>query len=88
MSQIARSQALPTSSVPISPARPSAAAALRVTPRRHSVTVIRNRVAAMFITSSGEVIGEVPGLQSVASAIRTPAARSASIGGSLVSRVK
>ena len=36
--------------------------------------------------SSGEVVGEVPGLQSVATAIGTPARRSASTGGSRVSR--
>jgi hypothetical protein len=48
----------------------------------------RNRVAAMFIASSGEVSGEVPGLQSVATAIGTPARRSASTGGRRVSRVK
>ena len=53
-------------------AGPSAWAALRVTPARHSSTVRRNSVAAMFITSSSEVSGEVPGLQSVAIAIGTP----------------
>ncbi len=79
---------MPTSSVPISPASPSARAASRVTPAEHSSTVSRNSVAPMFIASSSEVIGEVPGLQSVASAIGTPAARSAATGGSLVSRVK
>ena len=41
----------------------------------------------MFIASSGLVSGEVPGLLSVASA-STPAARSAAIGGRVVSRVK
>ena len=35
----------------------------------HSSTVSRNSVAAMFMVSSSEVIGEVPGLQSVAIAI-------------------
>ena len=42
----------------------------------------------MFMVSSREVSGEVPGLQSVASAIGTPAARRASIGGTRVSRTK
>ncbi len=41
-------------------------------PSRHSSTVIRNSVAAMFIASSSDVSGEVPGLQSVATAIGTP----------------
>ena len=40
----------------------------------------------MFIASSSEVIGEDPGLQSVATAIGTPAARSAATGGACVSR--
>jgi hypothetical protein len=39
-----------------------------------------NNVAPMFMTRSREVIGEVPGLQSVASAIGTWLRRSASIG--------
>ena len=56
-------------------------AAFRVTPSRHSSTVIPNRVAAMFMARSSEVIGEEPGLQSVATAIGTPARRSASTGG-------
>ena len=54
---------------------PSARAASRVTPARHSSTVRRNSVAAMFMVSSSEVSGEVPGLQSVASAIGTPCRR-------------
>ena len=69
-------------------AMPSACAAARVTPMRHSSTVMRNSVAAMFMTSSGEVSGEVPGLQSVASAIGTPCLRSRSMGGTRVSRRK
>ena len=40
----------------------------------------------MFIASRSEVRGEVPGLQSVASAIRAPWRRSASTGGFRVSR--
>ena len=40
----------------------------------------------MFIARSSEVIGEDPGLQSVATAIGTPAARSAATGGTCVSR--
>ena len=57
-------------------------------PAMHSGTVMRNSVAAMFMTSKGDVRGEVPGLQSVASAMGTPAARSASTGGNRVSRTK
>jgi hypothetical protein len=59
-----------------------------VAPAKASCGVIRNIVQAMFIVSSKEVSGEVPGLQSVATAIGTPALRSAWIGGSLVSRRK
>ncbi len=88
MSQMARSHDLPASRLPVSAASPRAVAALIVTPAKHSSTVILNRVAAMFITVSSEVKGEVPGLQSVASAIATPAARKASIGGLTVSRMK
>lgn len=55
--------------------RPSARAAFSVTPRRHSAGVMRNSVAPMFMVSRIEVSGEVPGLQSVASAIGTPASR-------------
>jgi len=40
----------------------------------------------MFMASSGDVIGEESGLQSVASAIGTPARRNASTGGGVVSR--
>ena len=51
-----------------------------------SSTVSRNSVAAMFMVSSSEVIGEVPGLLSVAIAIGTPWRRKASTGGSCFSR--
>lgn len=88
MFQIARSQSMPARSWPRRSLRPSARAASRVNPAMHSSTVMRNNVAAMFIASSGLVSGEVPGLQSVASASSTPAVRSAAIGGSWVSRVK
>ena len=71
---MARSQRLPRSSVPTSPSRPSARAASRVTPAIASSTVSRNNVAAMFMISSSEVTGEVPGLLSVAIAIGTPLA--------------
>ena len=40
----------------------------------------------MLSMSSSEVTGALPGLQSVAMAMGTPAARRASTGGSLVSR--
>jgi hypothetical protein len=42
----------------------------------------------MFIASRIDVSGEVPGLQSVATAIGTPAARSCATGGGVVSRRK
>ena len=75
----------PTASVPRS-ASPSARAACRVTPASASSGVRRNSVHAMFSISSSDVAGEVPGLQSVATAIGTPWARIAAIGGSCVSR--
>ena len=64
------------------------AGASRVTPARHSSTVKPNSVAAMFMVKSSEVSGEVPGLQSVATAILTPCWRNRAIGGFLVSRMK
>jgi hypothetical protein len=42
----------------------------------------------MLSISSGESVGDEPGLWSVAIAIGTPAARNAATGGSLVSRRK
>jgi len=42
----------------------------------------------MFMASSGDDSGEEPGLQSVAIAIRVPAARSAATGGACRSRRK
>ena len=60
----------------------------RVMPARASSGVRRKSVQAICIASSGEVIGDVPGLQSVATAIATPASRSFSTGGALVSRRK
>jgi hypothetical protein len=45
-------------------------------------------VQAKFIASRGETSGDVPGLQSVASAIGTPSSRSRSIGGGVESRKK
>ena len=40
----------------------------------------------MLIASRSEVIGDVPGFKSVATAIGTPNSRISAIGGSLVSR--
>ena len=88
MSHKAKSARLPTSRVPTSLCRPSARAACTVAPSSASRGVRRHRVQAMFSASSSEVMGEVPGLQSVAIASGTPAARKASIGGALVSRRK
>ena len=59
-----------------------------VMPRNASSGVSRNSVHAMFSISSGESVGDEPGLWSVAIAIGTPAARSAATGGSRVSRRK
>ena len=42
----------------------------------------------MFMVRSSEVSGDVPGLQSVATAIFTPWPRKRSIGGFFVSRMK
>ena len=57
-------------------------------PRSASSGVSRNSVQAMFSISSGESVGDEPGLWSVAIAIGTPAARKAATGGSRVSRRK
>jgi hypothetical protein len=51
-----------------------------------SGTVRPNSVQAMFAISSRLRAGEVPGLWSVATAMDTPAARSAAMGGRCVSR--
>ena len=81
ISQIAKSQYFPASIEPVCFPNPRACAALIVTPARHSSTVSLKSVAAMFIASRSEVSGDVPGLQSVATAIGTPTRRSASTGG-------
>ena len=60
---------MPTRSAPRSSPSPSARAALTVTPRSVSVAVIRNITHAMFIAVSSDAIGDVPGLQSVETAI-------------------
>ena len=65
-----------------------ARAVCTVTPRSASSGVRRNSVQAMLSISSSESVGDEPGLWSVAIAIGTPAARSASTGGSFVSRRK
>ena len=41
---------------------------------------------AKFIINGSDVEGDVPGLQSVATAMGTPCARNAAIGGTCVSR--
>lgn len=70
----------PTSSVPRSASRPSARAPSRVIPASDSAGVRPNSVQAMFIARRGDSSGEVPGLQSVATAIGMPAARRAATG--------
>ena len=85
MSHAAMSARCPSCSVPRS-ARPSARAAWTVAPASASSGVNRNSVHAMLSISSSDVVGEVPGLQSVATAIGTPRARNAASGGNCVSR--
>ncbi len=68
--------------------RPRARAAAWVTPFSASAGVSRNSVQAMFNISSRDVNGDVPGLQSVATAMGTPYRRSSSTGGTRVSRRK
>ena len=58
----------------------------RSTGRVLYLSLIHIWVQAMFMVSVSEVMGEEPGLQSVASAIGTPAARRAAMGGIRVSR--
>mmetsp|Transcript_6416 Transcript_6416/g.26285 ORF Transcript_6416/g.26285 Transcript_6416/m.26285 type:complete len:340 (+) Transcript_6416:972-1991(+) len=84
-SQMQKSARCPACSRPRS-ARPSARAPLTVRPRKASSGVRRNSTQAMLSISSGDSVGDVPGLWSVASASGTPASRSAAIGGSWVSR--
>ena len=86
MSQTARSHHLPRSSVPMSPSLPSARAASRVTPAMVSSTVRPKSVADMLSVRRSDVIGEVPGLLSVAIAIGTPWRRKFAIGGTCFSR--
>ena len=63
---------MPARSIPRSSPSPSARAALIVTPRSTSAAVMRNSTHAMFIASNSDAIGEVPGLQSVETAIGMP----------------
>ena len=51
-------------------------------------TTVAGHGGVSFIASSGDVSGDVPGLQSVAMAMGMPAARKAATGGLLVSRRK
>jgi hypothetical protein len=47
---------------------------------------MRNNVHAMFIVSKSDVMGDDPGLQSLASAIGTAQSRRVDMGGACVSR--
>jgi len=76
-----RSACFPAAMLPVLWARPSARAALIVIPEIASSGVRPNRVQAMFIASVGESMGDVPGLQSVATAIGTLCLRSSATGG-------
>ncbi len=67
---------MPGAMLPTRCARPSARAALTVIPVSASSGVRPNKVHAMFIARVGDSIGEVPGLQSVATAIATLCLRS------------
>ena len=62
---------MPGASMPRS-GKPSARAACTVAPASASSGVSRNSVHAMLSISSSDVVGDVPGLQSVAIAIGTP----------------
>src|SRR5688572_13588168 len=84
--QITMSAILPGSMLPRTLRRPSARAALRVTPRSASSVVSPNCVQARFMLSCSDASGELPGLRSLATAIGTRFTRSNSIGGRLVSR--
>ncbi len=85
MRQAQRSADLPGAMLPTSLSIPSARAALSVIPAMASSGVRLNKVQAMFIARVGESNGEVPGLQSVATAIGTLCLRSRSTGGLAVS---
>jgi len=88
MRQKAISARFPTSSVPMSCSSPRARAACLVAPLNASCGVNPNSVQAMLSASNIDVQGELPGLQSVAMATGTPAARNAVTGGFFVSRRK
>ncbi len=76
---------LPTSRVPRSSPRPSARAATLVVPANDSSGVKPNTRLASAIASRTELSGDVPGLQSVATAIGILCARISSTGGHCVS---
>ena len=61
---------------------------MRVTPASASSGVSLNKVQAILSMSSSEVHGELPGLQSVDTAMGTPCSRSSATGGRRVSRRK
>ena len=71
---------MPPSSEPISPASPSAWAALIVTAARTSSGVIRSRRHAAVIASGRLAVGDVPGLKSVPIATGTPRSMKARAG--------
>src|SRR6476620_5680782 len=78
--QITTSATLPGSSDPTSSSRPSARAALIVTPDSTSSGDIRRFTQANDIASGRLGVGEVPGLKSVPIATGTPASMNARAG--------
>src|SRR5688572_29419962 len=84
--QMTMSAILPGSMLPSTLRRPSARAALRVTPSSASSVVRPNWVQASVMLSCSEASGELPGFRSLAIAIGTRFTRRSSMGGSFVSR--
>ena len=85
MAHSAKSALKPARRQPVSDCRPSARAACRVAPASASSARSPKSVHAMCSISSSEVPGLVPGLQSLETAMGTPAARRAATGGTRVS---
>jgi hypothetical protein len=85
VSHTARSAARPTAIRPALACRPSARAPFTVNPRSASSGVSRKRKQARCICAAGETVGELTGLELVASAIGTPSSRKSFTGGFCVS---
>ena len=85
MSHTARSAERPTAKSPALACRPSARAPFTVKPFSASSAVSRKRKQARCICAAGETVGELTGLELVASAIGTPSSRKSFTGGFCVS---